>query len=185
MWVLEQKLLHNVSMILLKELIFYKKSQVNQTTGQERLQVIYFLRIDIALLYKLYTSQIKQSCSFLSEVNIDLKSSGVCLESAYQLSLTVQTLWQHLTEGKTGAAFKDLETFLDQLPDTLDVCGDHTLANKIRNDFPAACLTSFDNLAKELVLFQHNFEHWEWVAKHWKDLEKVLKEVKTSCPLFA
>ena len=134
---------------------------------------------------RLYHTQIKQSCTFLNDVNINFKASGVCLESAYQLSLTAQNLWQHLTQGNTGAAFKDLETLLDDLPDTLDACGDHAMAQKIRKDFPAACLKSFEDLGKELAVFEHNFDHWEWIARHWKDLEKVLGEVKSTCPLFA
>jgi hypothetical protein len=137
------------------------------------------------LLAKNYQFQIKKSCPFLNDLNINLKSSGVCLESAYQLSLTVQTLWQNLIQGHTGAAFKNFETFLEDLPDTLDACGDHALAEKIRKDFPAACLRSFEDLAKELVVFEHNFDHWEWLARHWKDLEKVLGEIKSTCPLFA
>jgi hypothetical protein len=57
-------------------------------------------------------------------------------------------MWQHLIQGHTGAALKDLEKFLDDVPDTLDACGDHALAEKIRKDFPAACLKSFEDLAK-------------------------------------
>jgi hypothetical protein len=140
--------------------------------------------IDLAVLQNLYRSKIQTSCKFLSESNIDFKSSGVCLESAYQLSLTVQNIWQSLTSGKWTEALKDFETFLEDLPDTLDACGDHTLADKVRKDFPAACLSSFDDLGKELLVFEHNYDHLEWLVKHWKDMEKVLVEVKKACPVF-
>lgn len=41
-------------------------------------------------------------------------------------------MWQHLTQGNYPIAFADLEKLLDDVPDTLDTCGDHTLADKIR-----------------------------------------------------
>jgi hypothetical protein len=82
--------------------IMTSNNQVKRALGT------FFAYVDIILLTKLYQFQIKHSCSFLNQVNFDLKSSGVCLESAYQLSLTVQTMWQHLIQGHTGAALKDL-----------------------------------------------------------------------------
>ena len=86
-------------------------------------------------------------------------SSGVCLEAAYQLSLDVQTTWQHITQGNYPVAFANFEKFLDDVPNTLDTCGDHALADKIRKEFPAACLISLDKLAKEISKIEHNFDH--------------------------
>lgn len=57
-------------------------------------------------------------------------------------------MWDHLNQGQTYAAFKDLETLLDDVPDTLDACGDHALADKIRKEFPAVCLKALEDLGK-------------------------------------
>jgi len=70
------------------------------------------------------------------------------MESAYMLSLTLQNIWQDLGKGNLTAVLKDAETFLHDLPDTLDSCGQSQWAAKIRKDFPADCLKSFDDLGK-------------------------------------
>lgn len=129
--------------------------------------------------------KIEKTCPVIGNFNIkpslDL-TKGVCLEAVYQFSLLVQNLSQDLIKGNLAEVSADIQKLISELPDTLDTCGDHTMADKIRKDFPPECLRAFSSLAKELVLVEHNFDHLEWLAKHWKEFRLSLIEVKMSCP---
>ena len=62
--------------------------------------------LEILMLKRLFKKNIKESCHF-SNINYGVQSSGVCLESVYQLSLVVQTMGQDIMKGNYPAAFKN------------------------------------------------------------------------------
>lgn len=68
-------------------------------------------------------------------------------------------MWGHVSQGNFPVAFADFEHFLDDFPYVLEICGDQALADKIRKEFPAACVRSIDKLVKEISKIEHNFDH--------------------------
>lgn len=102
---------------------------------------------DIALFEKLYQAKVKKDCPFLHDVSVeDLKSGGVCLESAYKLSLVLQQLEEDARKGDKAASMKDIDAFITGLPDTLDACGESAWAAKVRKFLPMNCVHAVESL---------------------------------------
>ena len=74
---------------------------------------------------------------------------------------------------------------VQKLPDTLDTCSQHKMANLIRNNFPDKCLTAIGGLVRILATLEHNYTHWEWLSKHLKDLTAAMMKLKADCPALA
>lgn len=130
-------------------------------------------------------TKVKKDCVFLQDLSIEnIKSKGECMESAYRLSLVVEQLSKDAAKGDKKSAMKDIDTIITNLPDTLDLCGQADWAQKIRKYLPTLCVHALESLVQELGVVEHNYEHLEWLVKHYKEIEAAFGNVKTSCPLF-
>lgn len=74
---------------------------------------------------------------------------------------------------------------VEKLPDTLDSCSQHKLANLIRYNLPSECLTAIGGVVRELATLEHNYTHWEWLRAHFKDFMIALQRMKAACPALS
>ena len=90
------------------------------------------------------------------------------MEAAYKLSLVFQKLQEDVKKGDKQAALKDIDTIITNLPGTLDACGESDWAQKVRKYLPMPCVHSVESLIQELGVVEHNYDHLEWLIKHYK-----------------
>lgn len=106
------------------------------------------------------------------------------MESSYKLSLVVQKLGEDLKKGDNAGALKDVDIIVTNLPDTLEACGQAAMAAKVRKLLPMPCVHAIEGLVAELGVAEHNYDHLEWLVKHYKEILQSFGTVKTACPLL-
>ncbi len=62
-------------------------------------------------------------------------------------------------QGKFNASLTDMGLVMKKLPDTLDSCSQHSLANLVRKNLPDECLGAIGALVRELATIEHNYTH--------------------------
>ena len=100
----------------------------------------------------------------------------------YRLSLVFEQLDNDLMAGKFNSSLTDMGKVLEKIPDTLDSCSQHAMANWVRSNLPHECLSAVGTLVRELATLEHNYTHIEWLRKHLKDFTSALLRVKAACP---
>ena len=108
----------------------------------------------------IYRTQLQKKCPFLEEEDmLQVKNKGDCGEGLYQLSLTFEQLDIDLMKGSFNSSLTDMGKIIKKLPDTLDSCNQHSLANKIRFEFPDECLGAIGGFARAIASLEHNYSH--------------------------
>lgn len=136
----------------------------------------------------IYKTQVQKHCPFLKNQSLTLNSfesasaKGDCMESVYRLSLIFEQLDKDLTVGNFNNSLTDSGKIVLALPATLDKCNQPAFASIVRNNLPEECVGSIGATLRELGVFEHNFDHFEWLSKHWRDLFKYLGELRATCP---
>ena len=54
---------------------------------------------------------------------------------------------------------------MEKIPDTLDSCSQHSLAQWFRTNFPQKCLSAIGTLVRVIDTLEHNYTHIEWLKK--------------------
>ena len=88
-------------------------------------------------------------------------------------------------KGSFNLSLTDMGKVIKKLPDTLDSCNQHAIANRIRLDFPDECLSALGGFVRALATLEHNYSHLEWLKKHMKDVTSTFIRAKVACPIFS
>jgi hypothetical protein len=136
-------------------------------------------------LERIYDKKIKKDCPGFQNVSLQqIIKKGECAQASYDLSVLVQKFLADIEHGDENKAVDDFIVVLQNLPDTLEQCGQTNLADKLRRDLPRECLSSIDVFGKSLVELEYHYDHLEWVYKNFKRIYKDFKQVTYTCPVF-
>jgi hypothetical protein len=106
------------------------------------------------------------------------------MESAYRLSLIIQTLHTDAKKGDKAAILKDIDTLITKLPFTLDLCNRSEWADFIRKRLPLDCVHAVENLVSLVPMFIQNYDHFEWLVKNFQIFLNAGAMVAMHCPVF-
>lgn len=106
------------------------------------------------------------------------------MEASYRLSRQIQDLRDAYLNRDKQAIYNDIDVIASDLPDVLDACGKSDWADMVRKYLPMNCVHAVQDFAEEASIFEKNYMHLEWLARHYKQIEAAAGKVKKNCPFI-